>query len=427
MLVLGALLAGTAAGCSGPQDIGVQPSPGTEAKPPQPVTLTLTPHFLNMTDEEFQEVMIQPLKAKYPHITLNIVKEDITKLVTAGETPDIVYGANSRFYVYQDLDLPYDMSEFVKSSKLDLNRFSSPNIDWIKELGSKGEVLALPFALNHTALFYNKDLFDKRGVPYPQDGLHWEEYLELVKRMTYSEGGVQYRGGLPPNPETLARIRSMSLADQSAHKALVDTPAFKSVLGLVQSFYQIPGMVVDFKKPPGADSFFKDQHTATFMNWVPDSIGMLQKNGPAFEFDLVGAPTYKDIPGVTNDPGAQLMFVTRSSKHKEEAFKVIEFFVSVDVQTIMNRKSRLTVLADESIRKDFLADVPLTKGKNIQGALKVKPAKMVSPNPYHVLVAGKVNALADEIVAGKDLNTMLRETQESSDKAIAEEVQRRQK
>ncbi|MEF3303908.1 ABC transporter substrate-binding protein [Paenibacillus sp. GYB003] len=422
-----AMLAGLLAGCGGSRETGGTPADNKE-KAPEPVTLTLTPYFLNMTDEEYDEVMIKPLKAKYPHITLNINKEDITKLVTAGQTPDIVYGANSRFSVLQDLDLPYDLREFAKTYKVDLNKFASPNIDWIKELGPKGELYALPFALNHMALFYNKDLFDKRGVPYPKDGLFWDEYVDIVKKMTYSEGGVQFRGSLPPNPETFARMKSQPLVDASANKALVNTPQFKPLLELVQQFYQIPGMVVNFQKPPGLDSFFKDQQTAMFMNWIPDSLGLLQKNGALFPFDLVGAPTFRDNPGITIDPGAQLMIVTKTSKHKEEAFKVIEFLTSPDVQTILNKKSRLTALADESIRKDFLSELPLAKGKNIQGALKVKPAKMAPPNPYHVAVAGKVNALADVIVAGtKDINTMLRETQESADKAIAEEAARRQK
>ncbi|WP_028552066.1 ABC transporter substrate-binding protein [Paenibacillus sp. UNC451MF] len=427
LLMIGSIFSGLLAGCSGQKLLESEAS-DPKLKEPVPVELTLAPYFLNMTDEEFDQVLIKPLKAKYPHITLKIVRDDITKLVTAGQTPDIIYSANSRFSVLKELDIPYDVSEFVKKYNMDLSKFSSPNIDWIKDLGPKGEIYGIPFALNQMALFYNKDLFDKRGVPYPKEGLTFDEYLELAKKMTYFEDGVQYRGSLPTNPEFYARVRSLSFVDPKTNKAALNNDQIKSIMEQVQAFYQIPGMVQNGQKPPGWDSFTKTQQTAMYLNWIPDTVGFIQQAGGQLNFDLVGAPSYKDNPGVTIDHGAQMMVVSKSSKIKEEAFQAVQLFASPEVQTILNKKSRLTVLNDESIKKDFLADVEVAKGKNIQGALKVKSAKMAPPNPYHVIVAGKINAAAETFVNGtKDVNTLLRETQEEADKAIEQELANKKK
>jgi multiple sugar transport system substrate-binding protein len=425
ILAAGSLLVGLLAGCSGSQSVE-QKAP--EAKSKDPIELTLTPVFLNMTDEEFNEVMIKPLKAKYPHITLKIVRDDINKLVAAGQTPDIIYSANSRFAVMKELDIPSDLSALVKSNNMDLNQFSSPNIDWIKDLGPKGEIFGLPFALNQMALFYNKDLFDKRGVPYPKDGITWDEYYELAKKLTYNEDGVQFRGTLPTNPEFFTRLRSLSMVDPQTNKPLLNTEPFNVVFETVQALYQIPGMVQNEQVPPDLNSFVKDHQSAMYLNWIPDTVGFLQKAGGQMNFDLVGAPTFKDKPGITVDHGAQMMIVSKSSKHKEEAFQAIQLFTSPEVQSILNRKSRLTVLADESLTKDFLADVEMMKGKNIQGALKVKSAKMVPPNPYTVIVAGKLNAAVNQMISGKkDLNTIIRETQEEAEKAVEQELANKKK
>lgn len=420
ILAAGSLLAGLLAGCSAQNMDDQKPS---ETGPKDHVELTLTPYFLNMTDEEFERILIKPLTAKYPHLSLKVVREDINKLVSAGQVPDIIYAANSRFSVIQELDIPYDLSAFVKSNNMDLTRFASPNIDWIKELGPHGEIFAIPFALNQMALFYNKDLFDKRGVAYPKDGLTWDEYLELVRKMTYNEGGVQYRGSLPPNPEFMARMKSLPLVDPKTNKSLINSDQFKSILEQIQAFYQIPGMVQNGPMPSGLNNFIKDQQTAMYLNWIPDTIGAIQQAGSELNFDLVGAPAFKDKPGITIDPGAQLMIVSKTSKNKEEAFRAIQFFASPEVQSIMNRTSRLTVLADEAIKKDFLSELELTKGKNIQGALSIKPAKMAPPNPYSVIVAGKLNAAVNDLASGaKDVNTLLREVQEDADKAIEQEL-----
>jgi hypothetical protein len=49
-------------------------------------------------------------------------------------------------------------------------------------------------------------------------------------------------------------------------------------------------------------------------------------------------------------------------------------------------------------------------------------------DPYHVIVAGKINAVVNHSATGaKDINTILRETQEDADKAIEQELAKKTK
>ena len=43
-------------------------------------------------------------------------------------------------------------------------------------------------------LYFNKDLFDKAGVPYPSADMTWDEYEELAKKMTSGEGSAKVYG-----------------------------------------------------------------------------------------------------------------------------------------------------------------------------------------------------------------------------------------
>ena len=43
---------------------------------------------------------------------------------------------------------------------------------------------ALPWDGNVSLMFYNKDLFDQEGVPYPRGDWTWEEFREIAKRFT---------------------------------------------------------------------------------------------------------------------------------------------------------------------------------------------------------------------------------------------------
>ena len=54
----------------------------------------------------------------------------------------------------------------------------------IKELSDDGNVLALPYDFGPVVIAYNKALFKAKGVPYPQDGWTWSQFLQDAKRLT---------------------------------------------------------------------------------------------------------------------------------------------------------------------------------------------------------------------------------------------------
>jgi multiple sugar transport system substrate-binding protein len=58
----------------------------------------------------------------------------------------------------------------------------------------KEEVYFLPYYDFVLALHYNKDIFDKFAVPYPKNNPRWEEVIEIGKKLTRTEGTVNYLG-----------------------------------------------------------------------------------------------------------------------------------------------------------------------------------------------------------------------------------------
>ncbi|WP_284645401.1 ABC transporter substrate-binding protein [Paenibacillus silviterrae] len=420
-----ALSLGMTTACSGGSaPVGPAPQAVEPSKTKEPVELIISPYWLSMSDQEFEDLMFKPLKEKFPHITMKLDRTDPTKMQANGQFPDIFYTANSRLSLYFDLNIPYDMSQLAKKHNLDLNKFAKPNIDWVRELGPKGEIYGIPFDLNHMALFYNKDLFDKRGVPYPKEGITWDELYDLAKKLTYVENGVQYRGVLPQNPEFFTRVKSTPLIDAKTNKSLIDTPENKVILERIQRFFQIPGMIVNNEYPIKGADFIKDQTVAMYVNWLTDVSSTMQAGNVTMNFDITAAPMLTELPGLTIDPGAKLLGVSNTSQHKEEAFEVIQFLTtSPEVQSRINRRARLTALADETIRSQFGADMEVLKGKNVQAALKVKPAKMIPPNIHTITAAGGLNGVLKDLALGtKDINTLLREAQEAADKKIEQDM-----
>lgn len=57
-----------------------------------------------------------------------------------------------------------------------------------------GNFYGVPFRSDFWVLFYNKDLFDKAGVPYPSNDLTLEEYDALARKMTSGSGDSKVYG-----------------------------------------------------------------------------------------------------------------------------------------------------------------------------------------------------------------------------------------
>ncbi|MBR2973577.1 MAG: extracellular solute-binding protein, partial [Clostridia bacterium] len=52
-----------------------------------------------------------------------------------------------------------------------------------------GHVWGVPHAMNAVMVYYNKDLFDKKGVAYPTADWTWDDMVEKAKALSYDEDG----------------------------------------------------------------------------------------------------------------------------------------------------------------------------------------------------------------------------------------------
>ena len=110
-----------------------------------------------------------------------------TKLLAglaAGSAPDIFLWWNyPQLIVRNGLQ---DIMPYVNGkSPLDLSIFFEP----VLNVGKKGDSLyGIPKDWTSRAIFYNKDLFDAAGVPYPTADWTWSEFRDIAKQLTKGEG-----------------------------------------------------------------------------------------------------------------------------------------------------------------------------------------------------------------------------------------------
>lgn len=150
----------------------------TKGKEREPVEITVSSP-LNWVEEPFRKAIEDELKQTYPYISVNWVMEDkdntLDKQIAAGNIPDVVLVSLDRIPVLTRLKLDYNMDPLIKQFQMNLGRFEQSALDMVKNTYGKPEQVALPYTIGFSALYYNKDIFDKFGVAYPKDGMTWEE------------------------------------------------------------------------------------------------------------------------------------------------------------------------------------------------------------------------------------------------------------
>jgi multiple sugar transport system substrate-binding protein len=424
-IVLGTVLTA----CSGGQTGGGASegkSPGEQtAEKKEPVELVFYITSSGWSEERFMEEYGNAVVAKYPHMKLKFIPSGkgtlIPELLAGGTAIDVVISSIGLTQAQiLDNNLQYDLTGLIQTRKLDLNRFEPTTIELIK-LFSSGGIYGLP--LNNTVglLTYNKDLFDKFGVPYPKDGMTWDETYELAKRMTRVENGVQYRG-LISSVSHLSQINQLSVpfVDPKTDKALFDLDdRWQRFTTDLARFYQIPGNEVDAKTVTLAEQYkaFTETKTVAMMAHIGTPGAEFQAN-----WDMVTMPEYKERPGYGPQPYPTYTFVTSSSKHKEAAFDAAAFLASEPFQTTLSKRGLMPVLTDKAIKEVYGQETDYLKGKNLMARFPKQLAAPMPVTPYDAIAKSKWTAQMDKLIQGQiDVNTALRVAAEESNKAIEAE------
>ena len=105
----------------------------------------------------------------------------------AGSTIDVIPSLGPKFY-YNRADAGYFMAldDLVASKGVDAAKVWGSYLPYSDD----GHYYAVPYKQEVYCVFYNKALFDKAGVPYPQGPWTWDEYVETAKKVTNLSEGI---------------------------------------------------------------------------------------------------------------------------------------------------------------------------------------------------------------------------------------------
>lgn len=380
---------------------------------------------IGLSDEWFQKFVIDPVQEHFPNVTMKLYRKQSgtspEDLIASGEFPDILYNSTPRMSTYKRLGLVYDMTSLIEKYDFDLSNFHEPALDAIKQLGDNGELYGVPFWLNFTVLYYNKDIFDLFAVPYPEDGMTWMETIELSERLTRTEDGTVYRGLDIHDMESFYSQLSQPYVDSETDTALLETDGFKKVYEVLLKLYQIPG---NQERGSAKDAFLSEKTLAMWPMYadVPTWINDLLADGDIFHWDMAQMPMFEHRPGFAWQVDSHNLHVTSSSENKEAAFQVIQYLLSREPQLHLAKNGLLTSRVEEEYKAHFGQEMPIFEGKNVDAIFKSQPAPKYKMTPFDSIAASEFKAAFKEVEAGTmDINSALKMANEKANQRIQQE------
>jgi multiple sugar transport system substrate-binding protein len=285
-------------------------------------------------------------------------KDLLARLATsvAGGAPPDLFLMNYRFYgqfaakdVIEPLDDRLAASEAVDPA--DYYPVAWNAFRW------KDRQLCLPQNVSSLAVYYNRTLFAKYGVPEPKAGWTWNDLVATASAMTRDSRGAVIKAtesegaalrpavhglGVEPSIIRLAPFvwsNGGQLVDDPTKptRLTLDTPAAREALKNLVDLRLAYGVVPTDEEVEAEDdeSRFANGRLAMLMSSRRSTTTFRSITG--FEWDVAPLPVYREQVGVLH---SDAYCMTRGAKNKDAAWRFLEFAIAEEGQRIIAATGR---------------------------------------------------------------------------------------
>ncbi len=164
------------------------------AAPSNPVTIKVVSFLTYDENKDGAETqVVAAFQKAHPEITVDFqllpYADYFTSLKTwiaGGTAPDV---ASLDLAMLQEMAAAgsiVDLNPMIKADGYDLSAYYQSTLNMFQNNGGQ---YGLPASYSNVVLYYNKNLFDAAGLPYPDDKMDWTTFLDYAKKLTKDTNG----------------------------------------------------------------------------------------------------------------------------------------------------------------------------------------------------------------------------------------------
>jgi multiple sugar transport system substrate-binding protein len=171
---------------------------------PEPVTITFAYATPNAR-RAYYEALIEQFNERYPHITVDLREWYGNPWDTSGANDaDVIVANGSVIRRLREQERIVGLGAFVENDEsFDLSDLHPSSVAY---LSYEGEAWSIPAGMDVNVMYYNPDLFDQYGVPYPEYGWTWVDFVEKAVALRDPGAGVYGYAAASQSFDTLAFI-----------------------------------------------------------------------------------------------------------------------------------------------------------------------------------------------------------------------------
>lgn len=325
------------------------------------------------------------IKIIFEHTPYTGYDSKILTRIAGGAAPDIIATEVDYFVTFATKGVLEDLTPYLaNTTAISKNDFFPTILD---RFTVDGKVQAIPRDVAPFAcVFYNKKLFDEAGIPYPSDDWTWEDLLRSARALTKQDanGRVTQYGFYGWAWQNFIFGNGGSLVDNAKKPTRVTLDDPKTVQGLqfyadlINLYKVMPAPVALANMGMGVDLMFASGRLGMFLSGIWETPGLRNYN---FEWDVAMFP--KNNQGIRAfGSGGSGYAILKSSKHKQEAWEVIQALTGASGQTKLAQRG----LAQPS-RVDVASGDAWAESKEPPANKKMlnEAVKYVVFSPFHPL------------------------------------------
>ncbi len=296
--------------------------------------------------------LVDAFMEKYPDIEVEVTHipsqgDYRTRLATdyaAGTPPDVSLMNYRHIAGFVARGLLTPLTEYLNESELiqqaDFYPVALEAFNW------RGDLMCLPQNISSLVVYYNQDLFDAAGLPYPVDDWTWDDFLATAVALTKDTDGNgqidQYGLGIAPILFRVAPFVWQNggvIVDDEVNPTalLLDVyPASEALAwftALQTEHHVVPDRIAE--EAQDSESRFVAGTTAMFLDSRRGTPSYREIE--SFTWDVAPLPRGKQEAGVLHSDGYCL---SSAAENKDAAWQFIEFANSPEGQTIVAQSGR---------------------------------------------------------------------------------------
>lgn len=255
------------------------------------------------------------IKVNFLHIPQNYFQK-IHLLFASNTSPDILFINNQYLPIYANAGVLEDLSNYDEYfNYADFYEKSLEALSW------NGKLYVIPRDISNLVIFYNKDIFDKYNVSYPSKNWSYDNFVQTAQKLTHKP----HVFGISFEEEPLfylPYLMSFGLDD------LPDFENDKTKFGLkkyaaLRNEYKVSPLKSDVASATMAQMFLQGRLGMHLSGrWLVPKY----REEAKFDWDIVEFP--QGTSGSIVPMDASGWAISKSSKHKKEAAKLVQYLSS---------------------------------------------------------------------------------------------------